>query len=61
MAAFVKKQNNNFETYENHTTCMRYISVALLLHHAGASVISALFEGFYNGGLLENIFWSIHK
>ena len=34
----------------------------LALHHpAGTSVISALSEGFYNGGLWENIFWSIHK
>ena len=27
------------------------IDTLLLLHPAGTSVISALFEGFYNGGL----------
>ena len=30
-------------------------------HPAGTSVISALFEGFYNNGLWEKIFWSIRK
>ena len=28
----------------------------LQVHPAGTSVISALFKGFYNGGLSENIF-----
>ena len=35
--------------------------MSFILQHAGTSVISALFEGFYNSGLWENIFWSMHK
>ena len=31
------------------------------IHPAGSSVITALFNGFCNGDLWENIFWSIHK
>ena len=33
-------------------------SSALLNHPAGTSVISTLFEGFYNSGVWENVFWS---
>ena len=32
------------------------------VHPAGTSkIISALFQGFYNGGLWDNIFWDTHK
>ena len=43
-------------------SCQQFNSRIIYLHHpTGSSVNSALFYGFYNGGLRENIFWSVHK